>query len=331
METIANVALYETEKLVIDKDIQSILKRGLSDDDDAIVREAVRTNASLLSLELRGAKYPSGVFLLYPTPSQMSQQLAPRLDVDIIFVHGVTGCPKGTWRWGPEMSDSTKQGCWASDWLPVDFPSSRIISIGYEIFLSSWFGTGIPLIHQSKIVIDKLKLASVGDRPIIFITHSFGGLLVKEMLRYASRDKRYKKILDSTIGVVFYSTPHFGSDLTHYRKGYADSIFRGNSVVDDLTPSQSLIDLNTQFPEFASHVATLSIGEGVSCFGTRFSCIQIVPDESANPGWQPLSQHRFTKFDTDHRSVCKPETKTDPRYTVVVDWMHELMKDKSKE
>jgi len=47
-----------------------------------------------------------------------------------------------------------------------------------------------------------------------------------------------------TRGIVFYSVPHFGSDLIHYRNGYADVIFRGNPVTDDLRPSAELERLN---------------------------------------------------------------------------------------
>lgn len=99
--------------------------------------------------ELKGAKYPSGIFLLYPEPGESQDGVVKRerdCSVDIIFVHGVTGDPKGTWRYGPEMPDpaqyvprndislhAIREGCWASDWIPEDFPSSRVLSIGYEV------------------------------------------------------------------------------------------------------------------------------------------------------------------------------------------------------
>lgn len=30
----------------------------------------------------------------------------------------------------------SRETSWARDWLPVDFPESRIISIGYEVLLT---------------------------------------------------------------------------------------------------------------------------------------------------------------------------------------------------
>lgn len=88
--------------------------------------------------------------------------------------------------------------CWPRDWLSKEFPNARIITVGFDLFLSKWSGEALPLEEQSLILLKKLKLAAVGSRPTIFVTHSFGGLLVKEMLRYASRNEDYQSLLKNT-------------------------------------------------------------------------------------------------------------------------------------
>ena len=55
-------------------------------------------------------------------------------------------------------------------------------------------------------------------RPLIFIAHSLGGIIVKQALVWAHRDPRYKLIKDHTLGIVFFGTPHQGSGKANYGK-----------------------------------------------------------------------------------------------------------------
>jgi len=50
-------------------------------------------------------------------------------------------------------------------------------------------------------------------RPIVFIAHSLGGILVKEMLSYAdaSKEREFLEIIEDLSAVVFLGTPHRGS------------------------------------------------------------------------------------------------------------------------
>ncbi|GFP55607.1 protein SERAC1 [Trichoderma asperellum] len=49
------------------------------------------------------------------------------------------------------------------------------------------------------------------ERPLLFIGHSIGGLVVKMALVRASRDAKYEGILRECYGVAFFGTPHQGS------------------------------------------------------------------------------------------------------------------------
>jgi hypothetical protein len=51
-------------------------------------------------------------------------------------------------------------------------------------------------------------------RPLIFICHSMGGLVVKKALVQAHEARNYYgSILDSTVGILFMGTPHYGSNI----------------------------------------------------------------------------------------------------------------------
>ena len=89
---------------------------------------------------------------------------------------------------------------------------------------------------------EKLKLAGVGSRPVIFVTHSFGGLVLKQMLREAEKDANYKPLIDNTKGVVFYAVPHLGSELTMFADyRVAQMLFRGSPAVADMRPASDAL------------------------------------------------------------------------------------------
>lgn len=51
----------------------------------------------------------------------------------------------------------------------------------------------------------------IARRPLFFICHSIGGLVVKLALTQASRSSKYRSILEDCYGVTFFATPHRGS------------------------------------------------------------------------------------------------------------------------
>ncbi|KAH8892901.1 hypothetical protein GQ53DRAFT_645967, partial [Thozetella sp. PMI_491] len=84
------------------------------------------------------------------------------------------------------------------------------------------------------------------SRPLIFLAHSLGGLLVKELLRRSrghSKQPQFQSIFVSTVGIVFFGTPHQGADplqsihhvITSLAKGLG---FRVNEkILEALSPS----------------------------------------------------------------------------------------------
>ncbi|WP_024511858.1 hypothetical protein [Bradyrhizobium sp. ARR65] len=77
--------------------------------------------------------------------------------------------------------------------------------------------------ERAKSTLELLAGYSFGARPIVFICHSLGGLLVKQMMRTAaeSRDASWTSIDESCVGVFFLATPHTGSSLADLLKAFA--------------------------------------------------------------------------------------------------------------
>ncbi|OBT70831.1 hypothetical protein VF21_10112 [Pseudogymnoascus sp. 05NY08] len=157
---------------------------------------------------------------------------AVQTKVDIIAVHGLGAHPTFTWSKGRRTEDQTldnPQQChvqpdrinWLKELLPRKFPEARVLGFAHN---ADWF-LGAPQRTSQESAGDLLlylkeKRKDLKEfRPIIFIAHSFGGILVKDAfitakLR-ASRDPGAAEILKATCGIIFLGTPHQGAQLSN--------------------------------------------------------------------------------------------------------------------
>jgi len=74
--------------------------------------------------------------------------------------------------------------CWPRDWLPRDVPGLRVLAVDYATSLTHW-GASCPsergrrlLDARARHLLQSLRRAGVGQRPIVFVAHSMGGLIV---------------------------------------------------------------------------------------------------------------------------------------------------------
>jgi len=86
-------------------------------------------------------------------------------------------------------------------------------------------------------------------RPIIFVAHSLGGLVVKNALSLAFRtpEEHLQQILECARGIVFMGTPHCGADAAKYLSfllGFT-SVFRptNSNIVDVLKQDSEVLAL----------------------------------------------------------------------------------------
>ena len=99
--------------------------------------------------------------------------------------------------------------------------------------------------------------------------------------------------------------------------------------MDTLNPkSVELNRLHDNFPIFAKDIPTLAFGENAeTCVGSKYTCFQLVSDESANPNFQSDAEHYFIKLDENHWLTCKPKTKQDVSYSAVKSFIHTITKE----
>lgn len=215
---------------------------------------------------------------------------------DVVFVHGLNGKLRETW--------SSKNGFWP-EWLAEDCLNIDVWSFGYQASATGGPGAAMALLDRANTLLAILKNAGLGTKPVCFITHSMGGLLVKKMLRNANdlHGGEFRSFTQFTRGIIFLATPHMGSDLAKLAK-YFSFFLRTTVAVDELQPAaDSLLELDYWYSE---HAQLLNI-KTQAYFESRPTPLGFVVDKkSANPhvpGVVPFG------LDGDHFSICKPLSK----------------------
>ncbi|KAF5576704.1 calcium-independent phospholipase [Fusarium pseudoanthophilum] len=132
---------------------------------------------------------------------------------DIIALHGLGGDWNRTW--------SSFGYCWLKHALVPKFPSCRILSLNYPDMLSilSAHPPDINgLIHD---IIRDRRQENRSKSPIIFLGHSFGGTLLKQMYVAThpsnTDDPDYKALHSHIRGYVFFGTIHKDRDMSRAR------------------------------------------------------------------------------------------------------------------
>lgn len=102
--------------------------------------------------------------------------------IDIVAIHGIGAHPDDTWCKNVGTAETPRWVNWleAEDMLPTVAPNARIMRYGYQ---SWWFGDGamrqkVSTVAQRLLLALRRKREEHPFRPLLFIAHCFGGLVV---------------------------------------------------------------------------------------------------------------------------------------------------------
>ncbi|RLN53519.1 hypothetical protein BBJ29_003500 [Phytophthora kernoviae] len=256
--------------------------------------------------------------------------------VDIVFVHGLRGHPFGTWRTDMSSKLDGNNDIWPDVLLAKDLQDNhvpaRLVTLGYEAGMVSWSSPwpSLTLQERARVMLSALYAANIGRdrhhpdepaRPVVFITHSMGGLLTKKMLLLEHEQRRCPKmptLADNTAGVVFLAVPHFGSDLAKgVRSESVRKLIQTHPAIQDIgaDPNGRLKTLNDSFKEL--RVDCLSVAEELAApVALGLSAVVVKPD-SADPGIGRF----YVLADSDHMTICKAKSRDQPLYQDVLQYV----------
>jgi hypothetical protein len=176
-------------------------------------------------------------------------------NVDIVAVTGLGGHALGSFRSADGLS------VWLRDFAPEDIPRARFITYGYDTaVVASDNNQGV---HElARTLLDGLVIfrqrTQTQQRPLLFVCHSLGGVVLKEALVMSSKatDAKHKKLLEVmtvTYGLVFMGVPNLGlrhEQLQTVVKGRPNEGFvRDLLVRSDGETSQFLSYLTSEFSD----------------------------------------------------------------------------------
>ena len=184
-------------------------------------------------------------------------------------------------------------------------------SLEYSASPVTWKGSTMPLTDRALNVLATLDASGIGARPIIFVAHSFGGLLVKQMLRSARDlgEPKWEAIQQQTKGIVFLSTPHSGSGLATWVRSFGALLGTSVTIKELEANEPHLRDLNLWY---RSNAAKLDIATEVYFEKQKTAGIRIVDETTSDPGIAGVIP---VPMDANHWTIAKPDSRVSVMYT----------------
>ncbi|KAF2789178.1 hypothetical protein K505DRAFT_97232 [Melanomma pulvis-pyrius CBS 109.77] len=293
-------------------------------------------------------------------------------DLDIVFVHGFTGHPERTWshKKGDAQSNNDEDPVkspsrirrirlfsrsrredlhtttyWPRDLIPSSAPNARVLTYGYDTHIRHKLGplgsknTVYDIAWDFLVALEAERRAEP-LRPVLFIVHSLGGIVVKEMLRRSSICRKgqthLRGVFESTIGIMFFGTPHGGADPRGVLQRVAEKAIKAagfsvnEQIVNTLLPSaERLRELRDEFGPMAQEQDWVlhSFQEQVGV--ALLSGLKVVEDTSS---YLNLPDIEITEhIGRNHMNMCRFMGYNDVEYKKVVSALDRITKSVSRQ
>ena len=176
----------------------------------------------------------------------------PNVRFSIVAVHGLYEDHISAWR-------STSSGVfWLKDLLPSYIPDARILTYGYVLDANSTLSAQSPerVLQHAQTLVAELEADryenDASRRPLIFICHGLGGVVVKRALAYSASRVSKKvehlySIFVSTYGILFFGTPHDGSQSPWIHLAAPSSKMQAHTQSIMAKHSETLQNISDQF------------------------------------------------------------------------------------
>ena len=241
----------------------------------------------------------------------------------IVTVHDLFGEPTE-----PPPAHVAKESSflWLRNLFAYEQNACRILVFKYNVnsFITPGCASDDRLFNEATTLVCELVAERRGDahkRPLVFLCHGVGGLLVKRALILSSspktqEQKDFRNVYISTHAVIFAGTPHLGirsEALSLLKNGNA--VHPSQFIVDLLDGSEFLVDLHDRFVPLAKQIRTCNIWEQRETQQGDYKS-HIVDKASAAPD---LFLGERWGMSVDHKDLLEFRDPNDSRFKVLMD------------
>ncbi|KAA8908942.1 hypothetical protein FN846DRAFT_944125 [Sphaerosporella brunnea] len=250
--------------------------------------------------------------------------------VDIIAVTRLAGHAFGSWK------SPTSGKMWLRDFLPIGLRGchARILTFGYDSTLQNSLSSS-SLQQFSRQLLDATANSRASEkekhRPLIFIGHSIGGLVIKQALveaRPPHGSVHDQAILESCTSLFFFGVPNKGlneTNLVDLLKGQPNADF-----VNDLREGSAFLDLaydsflrgfthdDCKITSFYEMQFTKTLVEIDGKWMREGEPVQMVTKDSATWASRTEALPDQVPLEANHSTLVKFSDRHDNKYEVVL-------------
>ncbi|KAL8837698.1 MAG: hypothetical protein Q9170_002430 [Blastenia crenularia] len=223
--------------------------------------------------------------------------------VDMVFVHGLSDDWRSTW-----SKDGQDEVSWIEDFIPRDIPHTRIFACGRNILDGSQKYRLFPSdgLQEYESNRDTIK------RPVIFLAHSLGGLILQAFLQQCTVPLR-----TSTKGIIFFGTPNLSWQEDQKTNFAAAMASLGHTVEPDY-----ISNLGSISDQFARWVVDQKFAARMVCFYERLPVTGDVMIVDRGSNFLPCCDSRG--LDASHMDMTKFESTSSTNYQTVLQCLRSM-------
>ena len=173
---------------------------------------------------------------------------------DVVAIHGLSSTWQDTWSSQPQSRS------WLRDLLPKEIPNARVWTYGYDV--REHISHDL-IASRSQSLLDSFETQREDPkRPVIFIAHSLGGIVLQDALQKSSNALR-----NSIHGIVFLGLPQFGCRLKIWER-FLVAIEKGlnQTPPSSQTTSRNVLQLGLINVGFIEWLPQQSFAHRIVCF-----------------------------------------------------------------